>query len=89
MTDKETLKTAIAVYGEQAQEEKAIEELAELICAITHKHCGRPHNIAEEIADVLITVEQLIMINDCHEAVEEIRAVKVKRLAERIFDKCL
>lgn len=89
MTEKKIFETAIEVYGKQAQEEKAIEELAELICAITHKHCGRPHNICEEIADVLIMLEQLMMINDCREAVDEIRAVKVKRLAERIFDKCL
>lgn len=89
MTEEKILKTAIEVYGKQAQEEKAIEELAELICAITHKHCGRTHNIAEEIADVQIMLEQLILTNDCREAVEEIRKVKLARLAERIFDKCV
>ena len=89
MEEKKILEQAIAVFGARAQEEKAIEELAELICAIAHKHCGRTSNIAEEIADVEIMLEQLKLINDCFEAVEEIRAAKIKRLAERIFDKCL
>ena len=89
MEEKKVLASAIDVFGARAQEEKAIEELAELICAISHKHCGRSHNIAEEIADVEIMLEQLKMINDCSEAVEEIREFKVKRLAERVFDKCL
>lgn len=89
MEEKTVLEQAIAVFGERAQEEKAIEELAELICAIAHKHCGRDSNIPEEIADVLITVEQLIITNDCRDEVERIRKEKVARLAERIFDKCL
>lgn len=89
MTEKEVFKTVIAVYGEKAQEEKAIEELAELICAITHKHCGRDNNIPEEIADVEIMLEQLKMINNCHEEVNAIKYHKLMRLQERIFDKCL
>ena len=40
MRDNEILASAIKTFGERAQEEKAIEELAELICAIAHKHCG-------------------------------------------------
>ena len=89
MDEKKVLQQAIAVFGEKAQEEKANEELAELICAICHKHCGRNSNIAEEIADVQIMLEQLIIINDCAELVKVIREIKIKRLAERIFDKCL
>lgn len=89
MEEKKVFEQAIAVFGEREQEEKAIEELAELICAIAHKHCGRDSNIAEEIADVLIMVKQLILINDCAELVKVIREIKVKRLAERIFEKCL
>lgn len=89
MDEKKVLEQAIAVFGERAQEEKAIEELAELICAIAHKHCGRDSNITEEIADVEIMLEQLKMINNNRLSIEEIRKEKVARLAERIFDKCL
>ena len=55
----EVLSWAIKVFGDKAQEEVAMEELAELITAISHKHRGREHNIAEEIADVEIMLEQL------------------------------
>ena len=89
MNEKKVFEQAIAVFGERAQEEKAIEELAELICAIAHKHCGRDSNIAEEIADVGIMLEQLIITNGCRDEVERIRKEKIERLAGRIFDKCL
>lgn len=89
MEEKKILETAIRVFGESAQEEKAIEELAELICAIAHKHCGRDANISEEIADVEIMLEQLKIINNCHEEVNGIKYHKLMRLQEKIFDKCL
>jgi hypothetical protein len=54
--------------------------------AISHKQRGREHNIEEEIADVEIMLEQLKMINDCHERVESIKAIKIKRLYHRIFN---
>ena len=89
MREKETLEQAIKVFGEKEQEEKAIEELAELIVAICNKHCGRENNIPEEIADVEIMLEQLKMINNCHGDVNAIKFHKMMRLQERIFDKCL
>lgn len=89
MTENEILKFAIKVFGEKAQEEMAIEECAELITAINHKHRGRKHNIAEEIADVEITLEQLKIINDCYEEVKQIRKSKLDRLFDRTFDMCV
>lgn len=89
MREKETLEQAIKVFGEKAQEEKCIEELAELILAICKKHCGRDSNIPEEIADVEIMLEQLKMINNCHGEVNTIKFHKMVRLRERIFDKCM
>lgn len=88
MEEKTVLRQAIDVFGARAQEEKAIEELAELICAIAHKHCGRDANIAEEIADVEIMLEQLKQINQCHAEVEKIRNEKVERLFDRICERC-
>ena len=89
MNDTELLKLAIKIYGEEKQELKAVEECSELITAICHKHIGRKNNIAEEIADVSVMLEQLKIINKCGDEVEKIRKDKLDRLYSRIFEKCL
>jgi NTP pyrophosphatase (non-canonical NTP hydrolase) len=89
MEENKVLEQAIAVFGERAQEDIAIEEMSELTQAILHNRRGRASNIPEEIADVLIAVEQLIMIHDCCEEVNGIKYHKLMRLQENIFDKCL
>ena len=86
MNNTEILKKAISLYGEKAQEQQAMEECAELIQAINHKHRHRVHNIEEEIADVEIMLEQLKIINDCRESVERIKEIKMKRLYQRIYN---
>lgn len=75
---------AIAKYGVEAQEGVAQEECAELIQAISKKHRGKPRNIAEEIADVEIMLEQLKIINGCENEVKEIRKQKISRLAKNL-----
>lgn len=85
MNEYEILKTAIQTYGEQAQEKVAIEECSELIQAICHKHRGRPHNMAEEIADVEIMLMQLKLINQCAIDVAMIRQCKIERLKNNLF----
>lgn len=89
MTEAEILTTAINTFGETAQEGIAIEECAELIQAISHKHRGRENNIAEEIADVEIMLEQLKIINNCRDEVEKIHKRKIERLYHKVFDMCL
>lgn len=89
MVERDVFKMAIGVFGAIAQEQVAIEECSELIQAICHKHRGREHNIAEEIADVEIMLEQLKIINACADEVKLIRETKVERLAGRVFDMCL
>lgn len=89
MTENEILTAAIKTFGDKSQEGVAIEECSELIQAISHKHRGREHNIAEEIADVEIMLEQLKMINNCREEVAEIHKQKIDRLHQRIFNMCL
>lgn len=89
MGENEILRAAIKIYGEKAQEEVAIEECSELIQAICHKHRGREHNIAEEIADVEIMLSQLKIINDCSDEVAKIHASKIKRLYSNVFNNCL
>lgn len=78
------LENAIERYGAKAQEGVAQEECAELIQAISKKHRGKPHNIAEEIADVEIMLEQLKIINSCWKEVKEIKESKIQRLSYRL-----
>ena len=78
----------LSKYGEENQRRKVIEECAELIQAINHKHRGRTHNISEEIADVEICLEQLKIINGCEDEVEAMREAKLERLYDRICNNC-
>ena len=78
------LNRAIEKFGATEQENLAIEECSELIQAISHKHRGREHNIAEEIADVEIMLDQLRIINDCFYEVANIKEIKLERLEERL-----
>lgn len=71
MSEIDTRIKAIADhYGFEAQTEKAIEELAELIVAIKHLKkldgCEADHlcNFVEELADAKIMIDQLIYLND-------------------------
>ena len=80
----EILNKAIAVYGIEAQENVAIEELSELIQVICHTHRCRVNNIAEEIADCEIMLEQLKIINNCSDDVEKIKTEKLDRLCQRL-----
>lgn len=75
------LTAAVLSYGSFAQTDVAIEEMAELTQALIHNRRGRPANIAEEIADVEIMLEQLKIIHRCEEEVRRIKDAKIRRLA--------
>lgn len=85
MIEKDILLAAIQTFGREAQENQAIEECSELIQAICHKHRGRNHNIAEEIADVEIMLAQLKLINRCESDVALIHENKIQRLKDRLI----
>ena len=87
MSSTQTLHGAIRFFGARAQEAQAIEECAELIQAINKKWRGKEHNIAEEIADVEIMLEQLKIINNCGIEVEKIKFSKLQRLHELVEEK--
>lgn len=77
----------IAHFGGYAhQKEKAIEELSELQQALARDLQGEGDraNITEEIADVLVTVAQLVLIYGIHREVELVADEKVNRTLERI-----
>lgn len=70
-------------YGEVHQQEKAIEEMAELITAIKH---GDRDNYVEELADVQVMIEQLFQALSFEEQQKCIVTVhnKIDRQIDRI-----
>ena len=76
------LRKAIEHYGKGIQWAKAIEELSELIRALAR--ADDAENVAEEMADVRIMLDQLELILDNHDLVREIESEKLMRLSERI-----
>ena len=74
------LDATIARYGKGPQRDKAIEELSELIRALAR--CDDPVNIAEEMADVRIMLDQLEIIFRNHDSVREWEYRKLMRLNE-------
>ena len=76
------LSAAIRKYGQSAQQFKAIEELSELIRALAR--CDDPENIAEEMADVRIMLDQLEIIFDNRERVRRWETKKLAWLNRRL-----
>lgn len=72
------LRAAIDRYGRGAQRDKAIEELSELIRALARS--DDHENIAEEMADVRIMLDQLEIIYGNHRKVRAYEMRKLKRL---------
>jgi len=70
-------------YGEAHQQEKAIEEMAELITAIKH---GDRDNYVEELADVQVMIEQLFQALSFKEQQKYIVTIhnKIDRQIDRI-----
>lgn len=86
--EKKTFKDALHVFGSQNQITVALEEMSELqkeFCKYLRNDSSfSTVNIAEEMADVEIMLEQMKMLFRCDDAVEEQRQYKVQRLRERI-----
>ena len=79
---KEKLKKIYNHFGEEAQMHKLIEEAGELAEAVRE---GYKEHITEEIADVLVLVEQIIKEhNIVNVSIIEVFEQKVERTIERI-----
>lgn len=76
---------AINHYGEEHQKKKAIEEMGELITALSREQDNRatPEEVITEIADVVIMMRQLVLIYGQTEVEKEIQR-KYVRLRNRI-----
>lgn len=94
--DIDTLKRAINTNGITTQEDVAIEEMSELVKAILKRRRAikkqatadkireTENNIREEIADVIIMIQQLILIYDSDGDIQMNIDSKIKRLKKRL-----
>lgn len=89
MNIKELLKKNIAFNGYLLQKIVAIEEMSELAKEITKdlRGIGDIRNLAEEIADVEIVIEELKMVYDIEDIVREKKLVKLERILKRLEEK--
>lgn len=79
---KDILTAAVEHYGHGPQIQKTVEELSELIRALAR--LDDLDNIAEEIADVRIMLDQLMIIFGNREAVQVWELRKLQRLNRRM-----
>lgn len=78
--------TVVRTNGPQKQKIKAMEEMAELIHAISRDLTNETdrENLAEEMADVSIMLEQLLIIYGNWEDVYRLRRLKEDRMRRRM-----
>ena len=86
MKNREILENALTTFGAEAQILMVMEEMAELQKELCKNIRGKAKvaNIAEEIADVQIMLEQMTLLYDCEHAVQANREYKLMRLESRI-----
>jgi len=78
---------AIDIYGLDAQLDILQEECAELIVAVSkYRRNGSEAeaNLFEELADVVIMVEQITLALNGQFQVDQYKSFKIKRLSERL-----
>lgn len=77
---------AIDFFGDISQKIMVIEEMSELTKELCKdlRDRGNTESIAEEIADVEITLAQIKMIYNIHDNVEQFKDYKLKRFASRM-----
>lgn len=86
MSEKELYRLALSKYGTEAQTLMVFEEMAELqkeLCKHARGATNRDH-IAEEIADVLIMLDQMMILHECEDLVFQYKRGKKKRLENRL-----
>ena len=87
MIDKAAIyRKALDTYGAKAQTLMCMEEMAELQKELC-KHARGADNraaIAEEIADVRITLDQMELLHECESLVANFKLAKIKRLSTRL-----
>lgn len=86
MSDKELYRLALETWGPDAQTVIVFEEMAELqkeLCKNARGKNNQDH-IAEEIADVLIMLDQMMILHNCENLVFQYKQEKKNRLEKRL-----
>ncbi len=83
MNREELFDACFEKWGTHAQILMAMEEMGELIQALSRYVNGRNHNAMEELADALLMLEQLAYIMG-RGKIQEIQAEKIARIWERL-----
>ena len=80
--DEKLFLRALYTFGAEAQTRMVFEEFSELQKELCKHSRGKDNRmeIAEEIADVQIMLEQMIILFNCRDAVEQWKQVKLLRL---------
>lgn len=86
---KDTYMKVIEHFGADAQKVKALEELSELQVELVRdlNGSGNIDAIIEETADVMNMMEQICIIYNIGDLVEQMKAIKMNRVMERIRPK--
>lgn len=86
MHERDILQAAIARWGKDAQTKMVLEEMSELQKEICKMWRGKENtaNIAEEVADVEIMLNQLKLMLDIEDTVRKYKSAKLIRLQERL-----
>lgn len=86
MTNTELYRLALSTYGTEAQTLMVMEEMAELQKELCKHARGKDNQfaISEEIADVLIMLDQMMVLHDCESIVAQYKQDKLERLKERL-----
>lgn len=81
-----TYRAALALWGAEAQTLMAFEEMAELQKELCKNARGKDNRaeIAEEIADVRIMLDQMEILHNCKELSRQYKVEKLLRLQDRI-----
>lgn len=85
--ENEIFEDALYYFGYNHQATKAIEEMSELIKELCKNKDGADNvdHIAEEIADVFITLDQMVIYHDIFNRISQYREQKLERLRSLIF----
>lgn len=83
-----TTTAAIGVWGENGQKAILQEECSELISALARYNRGRTGKepVAEEVADVIVSMMSVIPVLDIEDEVKEQIKYKLNRLTERVYN---
>jgi len=85
----EIYKLALSTWGLNAQIDMCIEEMSELMQAFSKykRGIGDVNQIAEEMADVSIMLEQMALAFDCHNKIVWYKQFKLTRLLNLLKSK--